>query len=351
MESTHAAPQANGTDGPPPGGATWTESPGIALRGLAMGMADVIPGVSGGTVAFILGIYTRWMDAIKSINAKSARALVGLRTKELFTIVHWRFLAALLLGMVSGMFFCVRIVKLPELMRSHPEPVYGLFFGLILGSIVLLARDSGKPGFAGIFAYIAGGALCWAVVSAVPAETPNHPAFLFLCGAVAICAMVLPGISGSFVLVLLKKYEYVWGAFGILVGKTHPEITWLQALTDIMLPFALGILFGLAVFSRFLSWLLHHYEKLTIMAMNGLLIVSLYPIFPFQHGVYEKVAGKDRLVQTTPFWPDSETFSKSDGVLSVALLVAGFVIVLGIDRLARSKANAVGTPAASAAGH
>ncbi|MCK6470319.1 MAG: DUF368 domain-containing protein [Planctomycetes bacterium] len=316
-----------------------------------MGMADVIPGVSGGTIAFILGIYTRWMDAIKSVNGHAVKTLLRLRIKDLFTIVHWRFLAALLLGMVSGMFFCVRIVKLPELMKSHPEPVYGLFFGLILGSIVLLARDSGRPGLSGIVSYLAGGALCWVVVSAVPAETPNHPAFLFLCGAVAICAMVLPGISGSFVLVLLKKYEYVWGAFGILVGKTHPEITWLQALTEIMLPFVFGILFGLAIFSRFLSWLLHHYERLTIMAMNGLLIVSLYPIFPFQHSIYEKVAGRDRLVQTKPFWPDSESFFNNDGVLSVVLLAAGFVVVLVIDRLARRKAGAIAAPAPSAAGH
>lgn len=348
MASTEATPQTGGNTDVPSGGATWLEVPGIALRGLCMGMADVIPGVSGGTIAFILGIYTRWMDAIKSANSAAVKALLRLRIREVFTIVQWRFLAALLTGIICGMLFCVRVIKLPELMEKHPAPVYGLFFGLILGSILLLARDSGKPGLRGIVSYLVGGALCWVVVTAVPAETPNHPAFLFLCGAVAICAMVLPGISGSFVLLLLKKYEYIWSAFGVLFGKEHESLTWMAALTGIMLPFVLGILFGLVVFSRFLSWVLHHYEKLTVMAMNGLLIVSLYAIWPFQHQEFDHVAGKKRMIHSEPFMPDTDTFFKMDGVLSVALLVVGFVIVLAIDRLARRAAAAA---APSTAGH
>lgn len=350
MESTHAAPQARGGEEVPPGGATWKEAPGLALRGACMGMADVIPGVSGGTMAFILGIYTRWMDAIKSVNGAAVKALLRLRIREVFAIVQWRFLAALLAGIVSGMLICVRVIKLPELMKEHPEPVYGLFFGLILGSILLLARDSGWPGLKGIVAYLAGGALCWMVVSAVPANTPNHPAFLFLCGAVAICAMVLPGISGSFVLLLLKKYEYIWSAFGVLFGKEHETLTWSQAFVGIMLPFVLGIAFGLVVFSRFLSWVLHHYEKLTIMAMNGLLVVSLYAIWPFQVRTTAMIAGKERMIHSEPIRPDATTFSTADGQLCAGLLVVGFVTVLVIDRVARRKAAAAGQ-AAPATGH
>ncbi len=323
-----ALPQPSETPVEPKRSAEWSEFPGLFARGVSMGIAEVIPGVSGGTLALITGIYTRLVDAIRSADLTVLRALLSLKFKEGLSRIHWRFLFMLFAGQLGGIVLCTRIIKLPALIKSDPAPVLGLFFGLVVGSIYLLARDSVRPGIKGLVAYLIGGGIGYLVVTGVPAATPMASWFLFLCGVLAISAWILPGISGSYTLLLLKKYDTIWGALA------HPS---LDGIVQILLPFGLGAAVGITLFSRLLSWILHRYEKITTMAMNGLLIASLYAIFPFQYAVYEMHGSKEKLVSTTPHFPSAAELSSVSGILACVLPFAGLATVLIIDRLARKK--------------
>ncbi|MCW8129101.1 MAG: DUF368 domain-containing protein [Planctomycetota bacterium] len=303
-----------------------------------MGIAEVIPGVSGGTLALISGIYGRLVDAIKSANLPALKSLLRFRLGEVFRQVHWIFLLLVFSGQGLGIVLCTKIIPLPDLLRSHPAPVLGLFFGLIVGSILLLGRDAGRPGGLGIVAYLVGGAVGWVVVTGVPAETPTDLWFIFLCGIIAICAWILPGISGSYTLLLLKKYDYIWGSIGAALGALGKgDFAGLGEALKILLPFALGALAGISLFSRLLSWVLARYQNLTMMAMNGLLIVSLYAIFPWQDAKYEMHRGKEKLIGTVPRLPSGEELARWEGVLACVLPIVGFVLVLMVDRMARAK--------------
>lgn len=296
-----------------------------------MGAADVVPGVSGGTIALIVGIYTPLLDAIRSFDAAAIRDLMALRFRSALARVHWRFLLAVALGIASALFFFTRIVPLPTLMRTHPAAVYGLFFGLILGSIYFVGQDVGR--FTPRILALAGlgtGLGFW-VVNLVPTETPEHPVFVFLCGSIAISAMLLPGISGSFILLILRKYEYVFGQIGRLGGSET------LAAVSVLIPFGLGIVFGLAVFSRFLSWLLHRFAKPTLALLLGFMVGTLWIIWPWQERVYEAVRGRDRLIRSSPRWPES---GGAEFWWGAAMMAAGLILVVVIERVARRRASA-----------
>lgn len=259
---------------------TFKEAPFLYIKGFFMGSADVVPGVSGGTIALIFGIYYRFVNAIKSVDSKAIRSALKFRLSDVFDQVHWKFLLILLTGAFSAVLFFTRVIPLPELMHSHPELIYGLFFGLILGSVFLLIYDlkdfSGK-----IVLYIAIGTFVgYQVVTLVPTETPDNTFFIFFSGSIAISAMVLPGISGSFILLILRKYDTVLGSFGKLGGSETVD-----ALM-VLVPFGFGILFGLAVFARLLSWLLKRYYTPTLCILIGFMAGSLYIIWPFQEQVF-----------------------------------------------------------------
>lgn len=259
---------------------TFKEAPFLYIKGFFMGSADVVPGVSGGTIALIFGIYYRFVNAIKSVDSKAIRSALKFRLSDVFDQVHWKFLLILLTGALSAVLFFTRVIPLPELMHSHPELIYGLFFGLILGSVFLLIYDlkdfSGK-----IVLYIAIGTFVgYQVVTLVPTETPDNTFFIFFSGSIAISAMVLPGISGSFILLILRKYDTVLGSFGKLGGSETVD-----ALM-VLVPFGFGILFGLAVFARLLSWLLKRYYTPTLCILIGFMAGSLYIIWPFQEQVF-----------------------------------------------------------------
>jgi putative membrane protein len=180
-------------------------------------------------------------------------------------------------------------------MFTHPEIVFGLFFGLILGSIYILIKALERFTKAEILALIAGVLFGIWIVSLVPADTPEHPAFVFLSGAIAICAMILPGISGSYLLLIMRKYDYLLSQIGMLGG-----VETVDGLIG-LLPFILGAVVGLALFSRFLSWLLSKYHPQTIAVLIGFLIGSLYVIWPYQHREYvQKVSVSDVVYMDDP---------------------------------------------------
>lgn len=275
----------------------WKEAPFLMLKGFLMGSADIVPGVSGGTMALITGIYDRLIFAIKSINLTAISHILRLRLRLLFEQIHWKFFLLLGLGMVLAIIFFTRVVPLQIYMFTHPEIVYGLFFGLILGSIVLLMREvnSNERNWTNIFPLAAGTLFGFWVVNLVPGDTPEHFWFVFLTGSIAISAMILPGISGSYILLIFNKYDYILTQLSYL-GTPNT----LEGFIN-LIPFGLGMIVGIAAFSRLLSWLLKKYRTITITVLIGFLLGSLYVIWPFQERqYYETVTNIEILEATDP---------------------------------------------------
>ena len=292
---------------------------GIAAKGFCMGTADVVPGVSGGTMALILGIYPRLLETIRSFDFQALRLLMRGEFRATARHVDLVFIVPLAIGLFCALMFFTRVVSLPALIRSQPEPVFAVFFGLIVGSVILLLRGLARFGVSEILLLLVGLALGFGVVNLVPVETPETSWFIFLTGAVAISALILPGISGSFLLLIMKKYAYIFDALG-------------RFDFSVIVPFALGAGIGLLCFSRVLSWLLRHYYEKTLSAIIGVLIGSLWVIWPFQERLYESIRGKSRLVSSEPYWP-----GVIDGsvVFAFALALAGLVAVLMLGWLSR----------------
>jgi len=296
----------------------------IAARGFCMGAADVVPGVSGGTMAFILGIYPRLVAAIRAFDWELVRLLAGGRVRAAVRHTDLVFLIWLGAGIAAALGFFTRVVPLPTLIRTQPVPVYSLFFGLILASVVVLLYESGRLGVRDLALVVAGSVAGYAVVNLVPVNTPTAAWFVFISGAVSICAMILPGISGSFILLVLNKYAYVLGAIARLD-------------VAVLIPFALGAVSGLLLFSRLLSWLLAHWYRATLLGITGLLVGSLWVIWPFQERTFEVVRGEPRLVASSPALPGA-----FDGEVAQALgmMALGLALVLGLHalqgRIARS---------------
>lgn len=283
-----------------------------------MGAADVVPGVSGGTMALILGIYQRLLEAIRAFDTTLLRLIVAQRFRDAAAHADIGFLISLGAGILGAILFFTRVVSLPQLVREHPEQIYALFFGLIVGSVMVLLRVLGPMRWRDMTCLVAGTLLGLAVVNVVPFETPIESWFIFLSGALAICAMILPGISGSFILLLLRKYEHVFEAIG------HFDFT-------VILPFALGAVSGLMLFSRLLVWLLKHHYRTTLTTIIGMLVGSLWLLWPFQARSYELIRGKQQLVFSTPIWPADLGAGEA---LAGMLCIAGIIAVVVIDRLA-----------------
>lgn len=292
------------------------------LKGMAMGTADIIPGVSGGTMAFILGIYERLLTVIRAANMAAVRELCSGRIMVLWRRFQPLFAVPLLLGIVAAVVVMTKVVQLPSLLHTHPELVYGLFFGLIAGSIVVLLRDYIERLHARDGLVVLGGvALGLFIVTLTPTQTPEAPWFYFLCGALAISAMLMPGVSGSFILLILGKYAAVLQAIA--------GLDW-----GVLAPFMLGCAVGLLSFARLVGYLLSRFHRQTILVICGVLIGTLYAIWPFQARDYELIRGKERLVSSAPVWPDALS---TDTVLAVGLMALGAGAVWALAAAARRK--------------
>lgn len=286
-----------------------------------MGAADIVPGVSGGTMAFILGIYTRLLKAISSFDFAFLKMLG--RGEFVVAIKHTDivFLLSLFAGIAAALAFFTRVVPIPVLIQTHPEIIYGLFFGLILASIYVLIKEI-KDIEASVWLFLfIGIILALVIVNMVPKETPTDSWFIFLAGAIAICAMILPGISGAFILLVLGKYTYIFNAIG------HFNLT-------VILPFVAGAIIGLMLFSRVLLWLLYKYYKNTLSLIIGILIGSLWLIWPFQTRVYITVKEKERLISSSPHWPELWTITHT---YSFIMMIIGIVLVWVIHAYANKK--------------
>ena len=205
---------------------------------------------------------------------------------------------------------------MPQLLIDYPQEIYGLFFGLIAGSIVVLFIEFKPIARAEVVICVVGVLSGLVILNLVPVHTPEDSWFIFFSGALSICAMLLPGISGSFILLILNKYAYIFNAIGYFN-------------IAVLTPFALGALTGLVVFSRFLSFLLQRYYRPTMYFIIGILAGSLSVIWPFQGRVYEIVGGHAGLIATNPVFPPGLSQSV---LISLSLTIVGFVAILGLNQ-------------------
>ncbi len=293
----------------------------FVMKGFCVGAADVVPGVGGATMALILGIYPRLLSAIKSFDGRWLRRVFKLDFKGVISYPDLPFLVPLFTGVLLALMFFTRVVSLPHLIETQPELIYALFFGLIVGSIVVLLKGLTPFGITEACVLALGVFLGFTVVTLVPTTTPETAWFTFLCGFLAIIAMLLPGISGSFILLILGKYAYVFDAIG-------------RFDFSILIPFGLGVVTGLALFSRMLAWLLKTFHKGAMLIISGLLIGTLWEIWPFQERVYEQIRGKMHLVQSSPILPET---LNSIAFSAFALAAAGIIFVITLDFLAHRK--------------
>lgn len=310
----------------------FTEKLLLALKGLAMGIAEVIPGVSGGTIAFITGIYEELLTAIKAIlGPEIFRALKRGGIPEAWKTIHGNFLVCLMLGMVTGL--VIGIFGVSHLLENYPILIWALFFGLILASALVISWQVRPWGLVEVLCLVVTTAFTYYITVATPAQGPQALWFVFIAGAIAISALMLPGISGSLMLLLMGMYTLV-------IGSVKSVLSLDFAALPIVIAFALGALLGMGTFSRVLTWLFKHYHNATMAAMTGFMLGSLNRIWPWRN-VLETYVDRDGEVK--PLVEQSVLpmhFEGGDTMLAVAILmmVIGFAAVIATDIASRKKA-------------
>ncbi len=289
----------------------------LVLKGCGMGAADVVPGVSGGTIAFITGIYEELINSIKSIDLKAIRLLLQLRFRELWKKINGNFLIAVLGGIGISIFSLAKLMT--WLLVHHPIEIWSFFFGLIIASSWLIGKEIKKWDIFTILALLAGTVSAYTITVLSPATTPQSWWFIMISGAVAICAMILPGISGAFILLLMGQYAFLMSAVSSLNFK-------------IIALFVTGAVIGLILFSHVLSWLLKNYHTLTIALLTGFMVGSLNKVWPWKQTLetYTDRHGIQQVLTEKNVWPDQ--FEGDPLILHAVLLcLIGFFLILGLE--------------------
>lgn len=301
----------------------------IAAKGVAMGMAEVVPGVSGGTIAFITGIYERLINVIKAIGPDLIRAFRKDGFKGVWKALDGNFLISLLSGMVIGIVIGVFLIT--YLLETFPLLVWSFFFGLIVVSAWFVGKQISAWNGQIVFMATLGAAIAYFITVAVPAS--GNPAlwYVFICGAIAVSALLLPGISGSFILLLMGMYTYI-----IPTVKAAVKTFEMDKLI-ILAAFGGGMLLGMAIFSRVISWTFKNYRDLTLAALSGFLIGSLNKIWPWQEvlSTMEKEDGSEVVLFSKSVMPntfstltDNFLYGNEPQVLGcIMMMVAGFLVV------------------------
>lgn len=287
----------------------------LMLKGMGMGAADVVPGVSGGTIAFIVGIYDELINTIRSINLQSLKLLFTFKFKEFWKAVNGNFLFSLFAGIAISVFSLAKLIT--YLLVAHPILVWAFFFGLVLASTWFVAKDIEGWNWKTVLSFIIGAVIAYYITVVTPAETPTNLLFIFLCGAIAICAMILPGISGSFILVLLGKYHYIMDA-----------VKGLDLL--ILCVFGAGALVGITSFSRVLSYALKHFRNVTMAVLAGFMLGSLNKVWPWKTTEIEIING-------TEFAIEHNSLPTQYLVEGIALMIVGFMLVYVLEKISAKK--------------
>jgi len=290
----------------------------ITLKGMAMGVAELVPGVSGGTIAFVAGIYEEFISSINNVNLSTFRILRKEGLKPFWKALNGNFLVALFLGMAISIFSLSKLIA--WLLENHPIPVWSFFFGLVLASVIFVAKAIKKWNITTILLFILGTALAFYITTLPPSANTDSIPFLFLSGAVAVCAMVLPGISGSFILVLLGSYKTI-----------------LDALNDkdlkIVITVTLGAIFGILSFARLLKWMFAKHKDITLAVLTGFILGSLNKIWPWKKILETRTIGKkiihiDENISPFSFEGDHQL------IFAVIAAIIGFSLIFMLEKVA-----------------
>ena len=288
-----------------------------AVKGACMGAADVIPGVSGGTIAFIMGIYDKFVASLAAINLEAVKLFFSGKFKKFWKHINGSFLLSLAIGIGVSVISLATVMQ--TLLSDFPIQTWAFFFGLIVASSIFILRGISVWSLRELL-FLAGGIVLGVVICTLsPTQTPDALWFIFLSGAIAICAMILPGISGSFILLILGKYQYILGAVSDLVAGQNVTHNIL-----ILAVFAIGAAVGILGFSKFLHWILSRWHKQTLIILAGFIIGSLVKIWPWNN-------------------PEAIAQTELTGSLHIgsAIIIAliGFSLVTGIEIAGKIIAN------------
>jgi len=295
----------------------------LVLKGIAMGAADVVPGVSGGTIAFITGIYEELVNSIKSINPQNLKLLFAGKLREFWKAINANFLLALVTGIGISVLSLAKLLKF--VLENYPELIWSFFFGLIVASAIYVARQIKIWNVSAIISLVLGIVIAYIITEITPAETTEAYWFIFVSGAIAICAMILPGISGSFILLLLGKYTFIINALS-------------EFKIGVIAIFLAGAGLGIISFSNVLSWLLQKFHNQTIALLAGFMVGSLNKVWPWKntlqtftdrHGLIKPLLQEN--VFPHAYSGDPHLYS------ALALALVGFVLIFAIERFAVEK--------------
>lgn len=318
-----------------------------ALKGMAMGIAETIPGVSGGTIAFITGIYEDLLGSIKAFKPSLIKTWKQNGLKAVWKEINGNFLVSLLGGMVIGI--GIGIVAVEKLLESYPPVVWAFFFGLIIASIIYVGKQVSKWDLGPIISLIIGIAVAFGITLLPIGQVNDNLLFVFICGAIAVSALILPGISGSFILLLMGMYSYILHDTlkeGLL---TNHEM---GALIT-MIVFGLGMIVGLVTMARFLTWALNKHNNVTLALLTGFMIGALNKIWPWSipgkimtedDQIVDFAIGMeyDKVITSSSVSPSNylENFGQPDFLLaSILFFVLGIVLVLGLDKFSPKKSH------------
>lgn len=306
----------------------------ITLKGLAMGAADVVPGVSGGTIAFISGIYQELIDSINNVDISVLKTLKKDGLKAAWQQVNGGFLLALLTGIFISVLTFSKIIT--QLLASHPILVWSFFFGLIIASIVLIWKETSNWKLVDILALVVGIILSYYITIARPVSSPDSYWYLFLSGFIAIIAMILPGISGAFILLLMGSYETVIGTINkFREGIVKFDMAVLGEALMKLSVFALGAIIGLKSFSKILHWMFEKHKNTTLALLIGFMAGSLNKVWPWKQVLETRSNSHGEVV---PFLEKSimpQNFEGNPQVMTAIILaIIGFVVIFGMEKMA-----------------
>ncbi len=294
----------------------------VSLKGLAMGAADVVPGVSGGTIALISGIYDELISSIDSVNLKNLKVLRVEGMSAFFKAVNGSFLLSLFIGIGISIFSLAGVFK--YLLEHYPILVWAFFFGLVLASVVFIAKQIKKWSISTVILLVIGVAIAY-YITIIPAvsSASSSPLFLILAGALAICAMILPGISGAFILLLLGAYK---PTLDTIHNHEYKNIMYL----------GIGAIVGLLSFAKVLKWLFNHYRNATLAVLTGFVIGSLNKIWPWKEVLQSKIInGKLKILQEKSISPF--VVENNQLLIAILLAVSGFMTIVLLERIGNKK--------------
>ncbi len=290
----------------------------VYVRGMLMGIADLIPGVSGGTMALITGIYERLLGALSHLDKRAIRLLLKMDFKNFWQHIDGNFLLSLFAGILTSVFAFSKLIH--YLLETYPVLVWSFFFGLIAASSIFIIRQTDYKKPLTLLAVVAGAIIAYWITNILPEEAPDTMFYYFLSGMAASIAMILPGISGSYILVIMGSY--------LMVLESVHELKILNLIV-----FTAGVAVGLIGFSKFLKWFFNKYRNFTLAVMGGFLIGSLHQVWPWKKVLLTKIInGKEIVIKSKAVMP-WEFEGNNYLLVSLILIAMGFVVIYFFEKI------------------